>query len=350
VKVVELEAAVKASMDEWGQILLYQKPLSTLSESLHQTPDLAVTRIQKRLQHKPSSVLPVEVVLHEPPFEMLNVQLLLSSNDLLTIVMEDVCYVAQQARSFFEKINNLCALDSEYLSVIPGLYSNEPRQFHVTVPCHSKISRNRVCSGPATIVFRFDELTCQTHLDERIKQNRQEYHRITDHLSQQPLTNFCKSVTRVERVVLDLSKFSTSEALACGVSLFYEMLRLISCEVKSYRPSCLFFTSCIEILGQKFIERNPSQSKNILELIMTQPSLSDMLSSLFSPNIDPAQFIHMYSYVLKLADKEGCNIAFSILSKVTYYCLCLQIEFLSVKLCIRCVAVYCSLYIHLRML
>ena len=55
-------------------------------------------------------------------------------------------------------MNTLGALDAEYMSGIPDLYSNQRRQFHVSVPCHSKFNRSHVCLGPATIVFRVGNL------------------------------------------------------------------------------------------------------------------------------------------------------------------------------------------------
>ena len=53
-------------------------------------------------------------------------------------------------RLFSEHMSTLAALDAEYTTGIPDLYSNQPRQFHISVPCHKK----SICAGPATIVFR----------------------------------------------------------------------------------------------------------------------------------------------------------------------------------------------------
>ena len=56
-------------------------------------------------------------------------------------------------------MNTLAALDSEYMTGVADLYSNQPRQFHVSVPCTSKFNRHHVCGGPATIVFRVSLIT-----------------------------------------------------------------------------------------------------------------------------------------------------------------------------------------------
>ncbi len=58
------------------------------------------------------------------------------------------------SRSFTSRVGTLSLLDEEYCAGIAELYTNEPRQFHVRVPCRSRFNRSHVCSQPATIVFR----------------------------------------------------------------------------------------------------------------------------------------------------------------------------------------------------
>ena len=49
----------------------------------------------------------------------------------------------------------LVTLDTAYESGVPQLYTNEPRQFHVRVPCRpGRFSSAHQCDDPATIVFR----------------------------------------------------------------------------------------------------------------------------------------------------------------------------------------------------
>ena len=57
-------------------------------------------------------------------------------------------------RSYCSKHAMLAALDTQYMDGMPELYSNEPRQFHVPVPCHSRFNRSHRCAQPATVVFK----------------------------------------------------------------------------------------------------------------------------------------------------------------------------------------------------
>lgn len=43
---------------------------------------------------------------------------------------------------------------------------------------------------------------------------------------------------------------SVNMALRCGVSVFYEVLKYINLEARLYPPTCQFFTTCVQVLGQ----------------------------------------------------------------------------------------------------
>ncbi|XP_019863365.1 PREDICTED: ectopic P granules protein 5 homolog, partial [Amphimedon queenslandica] len=164
----------------------------------------------------------------------------------------------------------------------------------------------------------FNELTPHPHWEQRVPQNRQEHQELLSALSCPVSFDLCKAVARTEHVVGELSKLSESndsEALSNGVSLFYEVLKFITSETKQYPPTCQFLSSCIQILGQEFIHRDPSQTATILQLLLAQRSLGDILAPLFDPNLCPPDFISMYVSVREVAIKEGPTIAFSTLTK-----------------------------------
>ncbi|XP_019856290.1 PREDICTED: ectopic P granules protein 5 homolog [Amphimedon queenslandica] len=310
----EIEDIIKVMLDEWKQVQLYQKALSCQTESHEQSPDTAAARIEKRLRYRSTPAPPPPFISPPAPFSLVPTRILLSKPDLLSAVVADINFIAQQGSSYCERYNSMVALDSEYMSGIPDLYSNQPRQFHVSIPCHKKAA----CTGSATIVFRFNELTPHPHWEQRVPQNRQEHKELLSALSCPVSFDLCKAVARTEHVVGELSKLSESndsEALSNGVSLFYEVLKFITSETKQYPPTCQFLSSCIQILGQEFIHRDPSQTATILQLLLAQRSLGDILAPLFDPNLCPPDFISMYVSVREVAIKEGPTIAFSTLTK-----------------------------------
>ena len=74
------------------------------------------------------------------------------------------------SRTFSVKRSVLTTLDEEYMQGVSELYSNEPRQFHVRVPCHSRFNRSHQCSSPATIVFRVCTERCVACVDIEVQQ------------------------------------------------------------------------------------------------------------------------------------------------------------------------------------
>ena len=122
-------------LDEWKQVELYQKPLSTQSEAHDQSPDTgkclqysrhyyyplsfssptiiylkrlivplppslpsAAARIEKRLSYCSSPASPPPFIFPPAPFSLLPTTVLLSRTDLLSTVLSDINYIAQQGR------------------------------------------------------------------------------------------------------------------------------------------------------------------------------------------------------------------------------------------------------------
>ena len=60
----------------------------------------------------------------------------------------------QRCRSFIAKCDLLTSLDGEYITAVPELYSNPPRQFQVQVACRQAQNRAYLCTGPANLFIR----------------------------------------------------------------------------------------------------------------------------------------------------------------------------------------------------
>ena len=71
------------------------------------------------------------------------------------------------------------------------------------------------------------------------------------------------------------------------------------------------------IFFQKFIVNNPSQSQALLQTILQTPSMTGLLAPNFSPNASPELFVNMYEDTLKVPSRQGVEVAFTLLSKVT---------------------------------
>ena len=76
----------------------------------------------------------------------------------------------------------------------------------------------------------------------------------------------------------------------------------------------LYQIFCVAL--QTFIQQDPLQTSNVLQLLLTEYDKSDILAPLFHPNLCPQQFVEMYGSSVSLAAKEGPVVAFSVLTKV----------------------------------
>ena len=72
----------------------------------------------------------------------------------------------------------------------------------------------------------------------------------------------------------------------------------------------------LSLSPQEFIGRDPLQTTNLLDLLLTQNGKSDLIVPLFQPNLCPEQFLHMYGSAAEICVKDGASIAFSVLTKV----------------------------------
>ena len=72
----------------------------------------------------------------------------------------------------------------------------------------------------------------------------------------------------------------------------------------------------LSLSPQEFVGRDPLQTTNLLDLLLTQNGKSDLIVPLFQPNLCPEQFLHMYTSAAEICVKEGPSIAFSVLTKV----------------------------------
>jgi hypothetical protein len=153
VPVSEVKVQQAVLIDEWLQVESYQKSLA--SHTPKPPRDDAMTRIRNRLDKGKKPVAPPTLQVGPTPFEHLTEEIMLSRDSLIVILKSDIQFVVQQASSHSTKANVLVTLDTQYMDGLPVLYSNQPRQFMVSIPCKaSRMRSSSRCAGPATIVFR----------------------------------------------------------------------------------------------------------------------------------------------------------------------------------------------------
>jgi len=98
-----------------------------------------------------------------------------------------------------------------------------------------------------------------------------------------------------------------------GVSVFYYLVSRYSEEVSFYPPTKQLLSSCLELLGQKFVGSSEHECQKLLATILGAPHLTGLLSPHLSPHLAPtSSFLDMYSKVVGASDPD---VAFAVLSK-----------------------------------
>eukprot|EP00731_Ephydatia_muelleri_P017652 Em0010g750a len=108
----EIKGQLNALVQEWVQVATYQKSLPFKPESSGSQIDSGESLAPPTLMYRVSAV------------------------------------------SFIAKCDLLTSLDGEYITAVPELYSNPPRQFQVQVACRQAQNRAYLCTGPANLFIR----------------------------------------------------------------------------------------------------------------------------------------------------------------------------------------------------
>lgn len=74
----------------------------------------------------------------------------------------------------------------------------------------------------------------------------------------------------------------------------------------------------VHVVLQEFVLNNSVQSQPLLQAILVTPTLVGLLAPNFSPNASPDLFVTMYENMINVPTNQGCDIAFTLLSKVCY--------------------------------
>jgi hypothetical protein len=296
-------------LKEWKKVEAIQKTLSSVPEKSPASSESAATRILSRLSKTSACLPPPPLIAVQNPLQAVPLTCYLSASELEQHLKEDLRFVQSQARTFYYKNKNFDSADTEYIHLLPQLHKNVSKQFHVSQPCQKK-SKDHFCNGPATIIFKFDEMVTDLGVEAQLGQNRSFYNETLRELLVPVPYQLCCTVVSVEQIVAEMSRIIESgppehqtKALDAAVGLFYCITQFITVDTRQYPPTCQFFSSALAILGQQFLPRMPNQSLQVLQLIHDSPHLSDLLVPLYDPNLSLEHFVGQYQEVVDRGNK-----------------------------------------------
>lgn len=282
----------------------------------------ATARILNRLKTHNIPLKPPPVNLPQPPVPEVSVAIIEEKPTLMYILNADLKVLCNHARSFSRRVSKHISLDLDYLDILPQLYSNEWNQVPVTLECKSSINFTHKCSGSITTTVRVCEKTLNTEVQRKVTDIEEQQKILVQEGLLPPPQKVCVSAVHVENIITTLIKLTRActeedkleQLHNTGCAIFYYLANMVTNETNFYPPTRQFFASCLDILGQEFIQQIPAQCPVLLNFVLDHPDLAGLMSPHFLPNQNPSCFLAMYEKLIVL---RSCQIdmAFMLLSK-----------------------------------
>ncbi|XP_070191920.1 ectopic P granules protein 5 homolog [Littorina saxatilis] len=283
----------------------------------------ATERIKQRLQHYKNPQPPPALQTVSPPVPDIAPSLLTDKMAAIHLLDADLSVLTEFTKFFSTRAAQHMAIDAAFLDLLPGQYKNVPKQVKVTVECRSRVNPLHRCSGPAVVSVRLEEREVNSVVQRKMDENRAEYKQLMIEAVLPPPQNICIAAVHVENAITLLIKLSqsTSDAgrrsrlndVAC--TLFFHLTIQVSEDTNFYPPTKQFFASCVEILGQEFVSRSPSQTPLLMQFSLDNPTLAGMVAPHFTPNNSPQNFVTMYEQLIGVLQQQNLNLVFMLLTK-----------------------------------
>lgn len=242
---------------------------------------------------------------------------------ILHLLESDLNVLVDYARRFCNGISQHSSLDHIYLEFVPQLYQNVSKQVTVSLECTSMINPLHKCSTPGSAIIKIDEKWNDPIVQRQADENRAEYKQLLIESKLPPAQNVVTCAVHTENAITLLVKLfrSSTDQYRCGqlssiaCSLFFQLAEIVTDNTQRYPPTQQFFSSCIDILGQEFIQYDPSQTETVLRMALEKPSVAGLMAPHFIPALSPQMFVPMYEKLMKTLQGGSPELTFMLLTK-----------------------------------
>uniref|UniRef100_A0A8D3BW57 Ectopic P-granules autophagy protein 5 homolog (C. elegans) n=1 Tax=Scophthalmus maximus TaxID=52904 RepID=A0A8D3BW57_SCOMX len=195
------------------------------------------------------------------------------------------------------------AMEQELLESLPLLYKNRSEQVTMALECKGK--GGQPCQGPANITVTVNPLKLHILLIVR-------FHSKVFALLAQAAVHTENFIT----TLVNMHKAQKSPAVHnVGVSAFHQVVSFVCEDTLRHPPTRQYLSSCVEILGQVFIQGNAEECGRVLKTILEQRRLCPLISPFFTPNAAPDQLVFLYQDVVTSLHLDSADVIFMLLTK-----------------------------------
>ncbi|XP_023676497.2 ectopic P granules protein 5 homolog [Paramormyrops kingsleyae] len=281
------------------------------------SPQAAQERILMNLRKHVRPQPALELVSMRPPVP--DIAHCCLSDDILSskLLQEDLKKLQHQAKLAVLRETQQVALHSELLESLPQLHSNHEEKISMRLEC--KGSGGRPCQGPALITAMFEVMRKSEPVHNQIQSLNSDVRQLQTEATKRPPQCVAEAAVHVERFITALvngfKAMPTSAIRNVGVAAFYHLVSFVCEDTQRYPPTRQFFSSCIEVLGQVFVQGVQSECRRLLKTILLNRHLCTLLSPYFTPNASPGELVDMYGEVVGALHTDSGDITFMLLTK-----------------------------------
>uniref|UniRef100_A0A3Q3AMG1 Ectopic P-granules autophagy protein 5 homolog n=1 Tax=Kryptolebias marmoratus TaxID=37003 RepID=A0A3Q3AMG1_KRYMA len=318
--------------DEREVLSLWEKVQSEPTFLQPQSPDLfksdfclslysAKERILSNLQKHPVPLQAPELQEQKAPVADVPAACLSDFKAAAKLIQQDLSILQDQARTAVAREAQQVAMEQELLEGLPLLFKNQPEQISMNLECKGK--GGQPCQGPANITVTFERVQRQEAVHNQITSLRRDIKKLQTDSMAPPPQSLAQAAVRTENFItsvalVNIFKAQKSPAVQqVGVSAFYQVVSFVCEDTLRHPPTRQYLSSCVEILGQVFIQENAEECGRVLKAILEQRLLCPLISPFFTPNAAPDQFVFLYQDVVTSLHLDTADVIFMLLTKVS---------------------------------
>uniref|UniRef100_A0A672I9K1 Ectopic P-granules autophagy protein 5 homolog (C. elegans) n=1 Tax=Salarias fasciatus TaxID=181472 RepID=A0A672I9K1_SALFA len=279
----------------------------------------AKERILSNLQKHPVPRSAPELQQLKAPVAEVPASCLSDSKAAAELLQQDLSILQEQARIAVAREAQQVALEQELLESLPLLFKNQPEQISMPLVCKGK--GGQPCQGAANITFTCESVQKQEAVQTQIASLRRDIKKLQTDAMAPPPQSLAQAAVHTENFITSVALVNMHKAeksLAVqqvGVSAFYQVVSFVCEDTLRHPPTRQYLSSCVEILGQVFIQGNAEECGRVLEAILEQRHLCPLISPFFTPNAAPNQLVFLYQDVVTSLHLDSADVVFMLLTK-----------------------------------
>ncbi|XP_069565474.1 ectopic P granules protein 5 homolog [Brachyistius frenatus] len=290
-----------------------QNPSFTDYTSLSNARERVLSNLQKHPVPRPA----LELQQQRAPVAEVPTACLTDCKAAAELLQQDLSILQEQSRIAVAREAQQVAMEQELLESLPLLFKNQPEQISMALECKGK--GGQPCQGPANITVTCERVQRQEAVQTQITSLRREIKKLQTDAMAPPPQILAQAAVHTENFITALVNMHQAQKSPAvqqvGVSAFYKVVSFVCEDTLRHPPTRQYLSSCVEILGQVFIQGNAEECGRVLKTILEQRRLCPLISPFFTPNAAPNQLVFLYQDVVTSLHLDSADVIFMLLTK-----------------------------------